>query len=523
MRTTFVVLGAVAYGEVQCDRRVELMILQDATTSFTESNLQMSTKAKKIIDELNAKIDGSVVVSMARFADKPVPYRGNGSGRGTLDLIDYCYDNADTFALSDDYKHIETGYENTYYNSYAEGGDYPENVYEGMMYAAMDPKVNWSSPDLVYDEEGQHIIRVLLTITDDFPHYFGEVASGVESWNPVEGDSYTFWGQDFAAMGAFYRGSEVNYPRLLELKAKVDDESISEQEKKEFDALLKLMGPDYFPPAPEHPGSFSVFQNCQDYEYPKLEQVGEVLNSRNIFPIMILSDQSFTDNGANRCTERGLELPTDESQWATCLEQIYNIDLSDAGLSNYLITHYHTDVDELVANIVNTVEKMTQDITCPDLTTTGAPTSTTTASTTKSTEATESTETTTSSAATREEKSTANSTDSQDASTTRHDQTDDTSSTAEGSTTTTTTDDGHIIPPVPVPTDGGSNTGTIAGATGGAVAGVAAVAGVLYKKFGFSPFRKSSGPEMTAVEQVETPETPVEREAYEEVTMDMFQ
>ncbi|EZG56511.1 hypothetical protein GNI_103180, partial [Gregarina niphandrodes] len=384
MRTSLVVLGAVAYGEVQCDRRVELMILQDATTSFTESNLEMSTKAKQIIEELNSKIEGSVLVSMARFADKPVPFRGNGSGRGTLDLIDYCYDNVDTFALSSDYKHIETGYQNTYYNSYAEGGDYPENVYEGMMYAAMDPKVNWSSPDKVYDEAGQHIIRVLLTITDDFPHYFGEVASGVESWNPVEGDSYTFWGQDFAAMGAFYRGSEVNYPRLLELKAKVNNKSINEQEQKEFDALLKLMGPDYFPPAPEHPGSFQVFQNCQDYEYPKLEQVGHVLNTRNIFPIMILSDQSFTDNGANRCLERGIELPTDNDLWASCLEQIYNIDLNDAGLSNYLITHYHTDVNELVANIVNTVQKMTEDITCPDptTTTTAGPTTTTTPGTT---------------------------------------------------------------------------------------------------------------------------------------------
>lgn len=82
-----------------------------------------------------------------------------------------------------------------------------------------------------------------------------------------------------------------------------------------------------------------------------------------------------------------------------------------------------------------------------------------------------------------------------------------------GQTTTTTTEEA-----------GGSNIGLIAGATGGSLAGLAAIGLLAYKKLGGALMGGGGSPNLAQdTEQVEIDESPVERETLEEVTMDMFQ
>lgn len=70
---------------------------------------------------------------------------------------------------------------------------------------------------------------------------------------------------------------------------------------------------------------------------------------------------------------------------------------------------------------------------------------------------------------------------------------------------------------------GGVPVGTIAGAVGGAVAGAAALGLLAYKKIGLSMFSQTPTPDVPQVNQVETTESPLERETVEQVTLDMFQ
>ncbi|EZG46051.1 hypothetical protein GNI_135510 [Gregarina niphandrodes] len=66
---------------LECTRHIELMILQDASTSFYELGEDMANKVETLIDSLNDQI-GTVEASLAVWSDKPVPFRGVGYTRG---------------------------------------------------------------------------------------------------------------------------------------------------------------------------------------------------------------------------------------------------------------------------------------------------------------------------------------------------------------------------------------------------------------------------------------------------------
>eukprot|EP01054_Gregarina_sp_Poly1_P007184 Gregarina_sp_Poly_1__7183@NODE_393_length_8957_cov_1164_871316_g322_i0_p2_GENE_NODE_393_length_8957_cov_1164_871316_g322_i0NODE_393_length_8957_cov_1164_871316_g322_i0_p2_ORF_typecomplete_len555_score76_84Integrin_beta/PF00362_18/1_6e16Integrin_beta/PF00362_18/2e06VWA/PF00092_28/0_032VWA/PF00092_28/3_3e03_NODE_393_length_8957_cov_1164_871316_g322_i035485212 len=502
-----VVLEASAKARAQdCNYALELLALQDGSTSF-QSIIDKWIQTAQSLNQALLDEFGTYKLALSSFTDKPMPFRGYGKYGGWGSVVsDYCYKShvplgTDTNELVSALKYLSS--------HMGAGGDLPEGQFEAMLFAAMDKSVGWSDPSVTHSEDGRPIVRIILLITDARSHEPGQAAAAIVEWNVPR--SYPN-GYDKPSVGGFGShqfadsygvnnmfGNKEIYLELADLYAKKDafeagqGAALTAEQKTRMDELIVMFGPEVYPDIEykEHPGDTSVM-DCTKTEYPSFDHSVAAMKANNIFPIFLLANQ---DSYA-----------------------FYEWYAATMGL-NYAIGTF--DSENLHQTIVDAIGSIVDKICL-------APTSTTTGALTGSSAA----HTSTPAASQPEGQSTGEGSKTDGVvgqSTAPGDKpisepvesvTREGDTTVIDSTVETTTESGAAAVVVPPPA-GGTPIGTIAGAAAGGVAGAAAIAGVLWKTAGFGMFGSPEGA-ASGVEQVEVPENQVEREAMEEVTMDMF-
>ncbi|EZG56579.1 hypothetical protein GNI_102860, partial [Gregarina niphandrodes] len=423
--TTLCVLSAQSVA-VECPRNVELTIVQDMSGSFynmvvnflgdvedEDHNLVASGPVKGLIDGIAARV-GSAKVAYIPYSDKPIPGLGLTEGYGCWDADsmwpDYCYDSsalADAggmTAVSDQL--IDQVRAASWLG--ASGGDFPENPYEAMAYALVDPQVKWSEADTV---DGLPVVRLLLAITDDLAHHAGEAEFAVNNWNQ------NFYDPEFFSNNAnafpedpYNPGTCANtHDEMMELHNRsLAGEVLSPEDQALLDADVAFVGPDHWD-SDVQPFVADVKNapNCHLFEYPSVESLGDLLKQKNVYPVLGLSLPDQTEDGSgtstfNLCSSQaGLEPDNGKKysleQYVKCLTYFYNNDFQNAGHDLPAIFAFDSNnVNTLVDAIATVVDNVSAGLACTTTTTTETATSSsndtkTTVSTSPDTKTTEST------------------------------------------------------------------------------------------------------------------------------------
>lgn len=543
--------AAVAVGTdtEKCTYALELVQVQDGSSSFVDHVELMRKTAKELVHSLTSEF-GEFRYGVCSFVDKPIPLRGLGyyGNYGSLGSpVDWCY--RLEAPLSADSTDIARGLAGLGQNM-GSGGDFPENPYEGMLFAAYSKKVGWSPPSKSHAESGRPIARIMIMFTDDVPHLKGDAYAGTATaWNwprEYKDRDYSSGGFGSRSWGdthyIYYRSDsdadKQDYVTMSNLFRSVDEgETLSSKNENKLNKLIQKFGPYPWPAMLDHPGDDSL--GCDLTEYPSQDQLGKALMKHKITPIILLARPTLVSRDtAKRCASIGVPTENGENDIMDCLVKHYTEDLESMGVLGVVDTISASNVlDQMLQAISKATEEIcigttTTSTTTEEETTTSAEETTSKAhrvtTAAKPTKATTNTETDTDSTRTETETSTASkrvtttSTSLEEdttASTTTEPEDRSESSAARKTTTRLTTEETTTSSSEKA----SSSVPVIAGATGGAVAAAAAAAGILYKKVGLSMFGGQGTPDLSAAQQVETPESPVERETMEEVTMDMFQ
>eukprot|EP01057_Protomagalhaensia_wolfi_P006028 Protomagalhaensia_wolfi_Nauph_80__6027@NODE_82_length_3886_cov_618_197037_g63_i0_p1_GENE_NODE_82_length_3886_cov_618_197037_g63_i0NODE_82_length_3886_cov_618_197037_g63_i0_p1_ORF_typecomplete_len549_score135_28Integrin_beta/PF00362_18/2_5e16Integrin_beta/PF00362_18/5_1e05Mucin15/PF15672_5/0_32ApoL/PF05461_11/0_99_NODE_82_length_3886_cov_618_197037_g63_i0811727 len=538
--------AAIVSGTDECNYALEILALQDGSHTFRDHVNQWVQHASELMEKLHDEF-GEYKIGLAAFTDKPIPFSGYGNYGAFHEgnsMLDYCYQMH--VPLSTDIDQMKSGLQRLARNL-GSGFDYPEGQLEAMLLAAYDLDVGFSPPEVTHDSAtGRPIARIMLMITDDEGHLPGDAAANIRSYNAVRSYPNGYSEPSRGGFGSheFYSSYAIRtegnnpamYAEMAALYAVLDAGEAGEgggltaDQKARLQELIVHFGPEVFPEPefPVHPGDNSV-QDCTKTEYPSTTQVVEAMKAHNILPVFLVSgsyaEDFFTRQNNQYIVPSGLVSSVASFSSATLFDDIVKA-ISEVVAKECLATT--TPAPPVVTEEVTVASQPpspTEDLPGPSeeteevpVVTEEVPEPTEEAAVSRPTgegippptegEISEPTEEVLQTP-TKEEGATENSEE-------------ENVSGAE----TTTTEPVVVVPPVQppgevVPEEDGSNIGTIAGATGGAVAGAAAVAGLLYKQFGMGMFG-SGAPELANIDQVETPDTPVEREAMEEVTMDMF-
>lgn len=521
-----------ANAENKCNYAVELMIAQDDSRSFDPYIEALADTTHKLIEEMTATYK-NFKFGFSTFVDKPLPGRAYGVYGNWYERNDpdWCYKLE--VPLGTDADRLQQAMNDAAFY-YGGGQDQKENPLEGLIYAAVDPQIGWTDPSVTWVADDQPVVRLALVVTDNAPHKVGDAQTAVDHWNsprvfPEDGSmSYGgFASEALIGEGQIWLGDldekKPEYMRLVNMYKKVDQEglkSLTAEEKEDFDFLNEKYGPTHYEDVVAHPGDMS--RDCITTEYPSPKTVAKTLKRQKINPIFLLAtnDEPCDVNS--------------DTPWGECLVKFYEnlVDEMDVYSAVTTIT-----TDNLYEQIVATVNGLTAylcEVTPPPSPPPHSSSSTSTSTTEKSDDCTgddcqgeDTTAKPTPKPTEDTDEDTTTAPGSDDDTTTAPGGDDDETTTALGSddttTDTTTEGAGGAIPPVIPPVSGGTSTGVIAGAAGGAAAGAAALAGLLYAKGGMAMFGGGGSGAVAAMEQVDVPESPVERETMEEVTMDMFQ
>eukprot|EP01054_Gregarina_sp_Poly1_P007181 Gregarina_sp_Poly_1__7180@NODE_393_length_8957_cov_1164_871316_g322_i0_p3_GENE_NODE_393_length_8957_cov_1164_871316_g322_i0NODE_393_length_8957_cov_1164_871316_g322_i0_p3_ORF_typecomplete_len536_score87_08Integrin_beta/PF00362_18/1_7e14Integrin_beta/PF00362_18/0_46Mucin15/PF15672_5/0_0032VWA/PF00092_28/0_022VWA/PF00092_28/1_1e04Sporozoite_P67/PF05642_11/0_31DUF3482/PF11981_8/0_36PRCC/PF10253_9/6_5e03PRCC/PF10253_9/1_6Podoplanin/PF05808_11/20_NODE_393_length_8957_cov_1164_871316_g322_i0621669 len=527
----FSAFALLAAGEDECKYALEILALQDASNSFTSQVRQWATTAENLLARLSEEF-GEYKIGLSSFTDKPIPYSGYGGFGGYSGIsFDYCY--ASQVPLTKDPAEMVAGLYDLM-GTMGSGADIPEAQAEAMIYAALDDSVGWSAPEVTHSESGRPIARILMLITDVRSHEAGNARDNIAGWNwprsyPNGYESNStggFGSHEFAGSPIVDVRSDENKAAYFEMadlfrkadamEAGVSTVALTDNEIARLQELIDYFGPYPWPELeyPVHPGDNSI-PDCSKVEYPTLEVMAETLMSRNIVPVFMASDPTglafYEWYQTNSFAPMG---------WET------------------VVTGFNADTlfDDMIAAVSKIVEQK-----CLTTTSTSAPTEKPTdpvippkptepvvEPTEPAVEPTEAPVQPTAPPAKPTEapvqptKPVVKPTEpvvepTEPAKEPTEEEEDETTMLPIYESTT----EEELQPPIVAPPVEGSNTGTIAGATAGAAAGLAAVGALLYKTVGFGMLGGGS-PAITGVEQMEVPDSPVEREAMEEVTMDMF-
>eukprot|EP01055_Gregarina_sp_Pseudo9_P005728 Gregarina_sp_Pseudo_9__5727@NODE_832_length_2151_cov_144_365057_g780_i0_p1_GENE_NODE_832_length_2151_cov_144_365057_g780_i0NODE_832_length_2151_cov_144_365057_g780_i0_p1_ORF_typecomplete_len525_score156_93Integrin_beta/PF00362_18/1_3e20Integrin_beta/PF00362_18/0_00098RseC_MucC/PF04246_12/0_22_NODE_832_length_2151_cov_144_365057_g780_i01341708 len=511
----------VAGEEKECNYALELLALQDSSDSFN-SFIQDWKKTAAALNQALLDHFGTFKMGLSSFTDKPIPYRGYGNyGNYQIYNWDYCY-HADV-PLGTDTDAFVKGLGDL---SMSAGGDIPEGQFEALLYAALDSKVGWSEPEVTHSEDGRPIVRVVMLITDAKSHEAGDAAKGIMPWNVARQYPEGFGANSTGGFGAhsFYatRGvnvfdpsNEARYAEMADLYRVKDaaaagqGDALTAAQQTRLDELIAHFGPEVYPDLawPTHPGDASPAADCTRTEYPTFDQVVTVLKARHIYPVFILTKQSVAAfyewyGGTITDLEYAIATMTDESLQEIVIEAITNI--VDKICVAPSFTEPPEETGEAAPSEGPTEAAPSEEPAPSEVPSEAATDGAVSGEATDGAVSVEATDGAVSGEAT-DGAGSGEATNGAGS-----------GETGVGETTTTEEAAAAAVPPA-----AGSNIGTIAGAAAGAAAGLAAVAGVLWKTVGFGALRGSSNSQEGA-EQVEVPENQVEREAMEEVTMDMF-
>lgn len=524
--------------DTDCKYSLEILQVQDGSTSFAGEIKNMANFMADLTEELR-NLYGEFKFGVSSFVDKPIPLRGYGNYGNWDYAADYCY--REHSALTEDNAEIISGLRELASNL-GSGNDFPENPMEALIFAAGDEAVGWSPQEVTHSPSGRPIVRMIMLVTDDIPHFPTDAEDAVArfwNWPRTYPDPSNpmistggFGSHGFHALPNLVTvntESEVDlheYLEMADLFAIFDHEGdLSPTQATRLDKLIDKFGPYPFPDVVTHPGDDSI-RDCTKTEYPTLENVSEYLKARNTNIIFLVTEPpSYANEITRACRAIGMSAGVD------CLVQLYKGYAETMGIAAVVAS---IDGENTKDRILESIVAMT-DMMCL-ATTTAAPT-TSTSEESISTEDQPGTDApaTTSSATlsdtiTDKELPPPGLTSEGAVSTTGvpgH-ETHSSVSTEEGRSeaSVTTTDSAVVPPPIKPPGGGGGSEGPNVGViTGSAIGGAAAVivGGILYAKFGGGLFGGSAPAGGAAVTQVDTPESAVEREIVEEVTMDMFQ
>lgn len=522
--------SAAAVEEQICTYALEIVQIQDASSSFDAYIDMMQKTADKLLNKLDETFD-EYKYAVSSFVDKPVPMRGVGNFgnfKSTGASPDYCY--AVHSPLTDDIDVVRAALKEAR-DGLGSGGDFPENPYEGLLLAAYSDRIGWSPAEQTHSESGRPIARVAVLVTDDIPHYAGDAAFGANTVYPWP---RSYEDPDFSTGGFGARnfvsyknviffgnqpGDEHDYYEMSDLFKVIDlGGTLNKTGEARLDALIEKFGPYPFPDIQAHPGDGTA--ECGMTEYPSFAQVANALTKFNIMPVVLLAEPPiWSRETTNKCTSIGMPATVD------CLVQVYTNDLKEMGISAVVGTiASETAIDTIVDAVGIATNTMCIETTTPapiTEATTEAESSddTNPDASTDETEADETTDETEADETTASQHAKTSSTEETDLTVPGHSTGTEEPMTLPGrstengddTTTSTTTTEKK-----------GSNIPAIAGATGGAVAAAGVAAGVLYKKFGASLFGHSSAGDLSNIQQVETPTSPVDREMMEEISMEAF-
>jgi len=468
-----------------CIYSLQVLQLQDASASFQDDVMSMEAVAGQLIGNITTKYPGSKY-GLASFIDKPVVGHGYGSYGGFQEYTpDYCFKSHLDFTT--DVPALQSAL-SALASTVGSGFDNQENQFEALLYAAQDPSVSWAPPDQTHDEAtGRPLVRLVIMITDAPPHLEGDYAANtLNNWdwprsyspNTIDGVSIGGFGadayqQNFSLINAH---KTDDYNELAALFHKVDfGVDFTADEQSRYDTLMTELGPYPWPDfVTPHPGT--IGQDCAFVEYPSVETVGYFLRAHNIFPVFLVANPVNDAYTASACPKLGYD-GYDAAQLKECIVTMYKNYLGDFQTTGYVGT-----LDDGSADIVSVVMAAISDVVddvCVGSTPAPVPLPSTPAPFVTG--------------------STNSGTDSTD-------------------TTTGAAGGGGAAP-----ASGGANTAVIAAAGAGAAAAVAAAGIFAYKKWGAGAFAKTPGGDAAAIGEVDVPETQIERETVEEVTMDMFQ
>eukprot|EP01055_Gregarina_sp_Pseudo9_P001329 Gregarina_sp_Pseudo_9__1328@NODE_188_length_3731_cov_112_015710_g173_i0_p2_GENE_NODE_188_length_3731_cov_112_015710_g173_i0NODE_188_length_3731_cov_112_015710_g173_i0_p2_ORF_typecomplete_len525_score114_29Integrin_beta/PF00362_18/5_1e18Integrin_beta/PF00362_18/0_5Mucin15/PF15672_5/1_2e05Podoplanin/PF05808_11/7_5e05_NODE_188_length_3731_cov_112_015710_g173_i020363610 len=514
----FTTYGVVGAEQTSCESAVEILVLQDASASFAEHVQRWAATAEDLMALLGSAFP-EYKMGLSSFTDKPIPRSGYGRYGGWDEYQqDYCY--ARHVPLSDDAVSLRSGLQELG-RGMGSGADIPEAQAEAMLLAALDEAVGWSPES--HTPAGFPIAKVLLLITDAEAHEAGDAAAHLAEFNAPRLYPYGF---EFPSEGGFGSHSfgegqllatavdpELRglYTEMANLFARADaatagaGPALTEPQVARLEQLISTFGPYPFPDLkyPEHPGDDSEL-DCTKTEYPSLTQTMLALKRRGILPLILTSTQKAYDF------------------YSWYQENVFQ----PLGMSTVVSMF---DNDSLFADMVDALSLLvTQDCLAstsepelPGFDSTGAETASDTSDFTDSvgdlsvdaTSEAFSPETAETDLETEQESTRVDSSSFEDSTSTEDEVGDFHSSTTE-----------EMQPPVlivPGAEGEASNKGVIAGASVGAVAGVAAIAAVLYKTVGFSVFSQQD-PALVDIAQVEASENPLDREVLEQVSMELF-
>ncbi|EZG56634.1 putative transmembrane protein, partial [Gregarina niphandrodes] len=250
--------------------------------------------------------------------------------------------------------------------------------------------------------------RIVLIVTDDLPHYEGDAQLGIDWWNPnsgVEPESPHFWSPEFINTNLYYPNDSPaiydpvsnggNYIRLLELNDKAKqgqalpvrnlrlrgstftnstknvqlstkNVQLSDDERKEYDDLLKLLGPANFPNAKPHPGTMEAAANCGEYEYPSLAQVGKAMTDAGIVPLVLVSEPDYVYyESSTLCAQRGFGFgEQDKAGFVNCARRMYEEDFKNMNLTFYKTAAFSKNAEQFVTSIKDVLDQMTASFDC---------------------------------------------------------------------------------------------------------------------------------------------------------------
>jgi len=543
-------VGFVAAAD-DCKYAIEVVQLQDASDTLKDDITTLKAVSQDLFSSLNSEYPG-LRYALASFTDKPIPLAGYGKYGGYQDVkADYCYNMDMDFATTAE--EFSAALDRVKYGS---GNDVPETMLEAMLYTVNDKSLSWSSG--AYSSDGRPIVKFVVQITDSYPHPEGDATDFANtcwnwprSWaNGVYSGGYGASDLNSKYKQNYYNGEkETDYQAMSLLFQKLDaGDSFTDDEIDQFKSLNATFGPYPWPAITSpHPGEWDP-KECAFVEYPSTATVANALVSNNVFPIFLIAnpDSYIDQHMVDVCSAHNIDARANPQD---CLVSMYNELLTDMGVTG-TVAKLGASSEDIVQIMMANIQDIVSEV-CQTPTTTAAPTTATTTATVTTATTTSSTADvvpppvviSTTSAPTLPTVSTASDntakTDSGDNTTTgsgdKTDKTesgDNTSNTGADGTTkslrttsaaTTTSSTTAGAPVAPVPASGGASTAVVAAAGAGAAAAVAAAGLIAYKKFGAGAFAKKSAGGLDAVQQVDIPESPLEREAMEEVTMDMFQ
>lgn len=460
--TTILAVFVSTAQSTECNYALELLALQDASDSFNHFIDQWKGTAAGLHEALLQHF-GTFKMGLSAFTDKPIPFRGYGNyGDYQQYNSDYCYESK--VALDNNSERFVAGLNDLMLSA---GGDVPEDQFEAMIFAALDKKAGWSEPEVTHSEDGRPIVRIMMLITDAKAHEPADASLGIGKWNAPREYPNGFSAPSTGGFGshAFYNEYAVN--------------SFNSANAPLYTELADLFAIKDAHAAGKGP-ALTTEQESRLAELSK--KFGPEVYPALAYP------QHPGDNSVLDCTKS--EYPAFDQVTATLksrgifpifiltdpnAESFYEWYASRMNMTYAIATMEDEDLTSL---IIKTISSIVDKICIAPSTTTPSPLTTENGSGEHISE----------SDVIGEE---------------------------------TSTDNIIVIPPPAGGAEAGGNTGTIAGATAGAVAGLAALGAVAWKTMGFGVLGGNSAT-AGGVDQVEATNDEVEREAMEEVTMDMF-